>query len=53
MKNRVISHVHEQARIYRHHYKPSLNVLRLIRSVLSVFISGQSLVANKYNHHRK
>lgn len=53
MKNRVIVHGHEEARIYKKHYKPSLNLLRLLRSVLGVFITGQGLAAHKYHYRRK
>jgi hypothetical protein len=44
MKNKGIAHAHEAARIYQHYYKPSLNLIRLFKSVLSVFISGASPV---------
>jgi hypothetical protein len=40
MKNKGIAHAHEAARIYQQYYKPSLNPLRLMRSVIAVFISG-------------
>lgn len=53
MKNRSISHVHEEARIYRNYYKPSLNPFRLIRSILSVFISGTSPAAHQFDRGRK
>ena len=53
MKNRVIVHGHEEARIYKHNYKPSLSIVRLLRAVLGVVISGQSLAAHKYNYRRK
>jgi len=45
MKNKNIVHSHEEAKIYRSYYKPSLNLLRLFKSVLSVFISGSSPAA--------
>jgi hypothetical protein len=45
MKNRNISYSHEQAKIYHSYYKPSLNIVRLLKSVLSVFISGSSPAA--------
>jgi hypothetical protein len=53
MKNKSIVHTHEEARIYRHHYKPSLNIFRFLRSVLCVFISGSSPAAQGYDHNRK
>jgi hypothetical protein len=46
MKNKNITHSNEEARIYRNYYKPSLNPLRLLVSVLSVFISGSSPAAS-------
>ena len=45
MKNKSIVHSHEEAKIYRHYYKPSFNIFRLVKSVLSVFISGTSPAA--------
>jgi hypothetical protein len=45
MKNKNIIHSHEEARIYRQYYKPSLNIFRLFKSVLSVFVSGSSPAA--------
>jgi hypothetical protein len=45
MKNKNIVHSHEEARIYRSYYKPSLNLFRLLRSVLSVFVSGSGAAA--------
>ena len=52
MKNNVITHSYESARIYRNNYKPSLNVFRLLRSVLGVLISGQGLAANRYQRRK-
>jgi hypothetical protein len=46
MKNRNISHSHEQAKIYHSYYKPSLNPLRLLKSILAVFISGSPAAAS-------
>jgi hypothetical protein len=46
MKNKNIVHSHEEAKIYRNHYKPSFNLLRFFKSVLSVFISGSSSAAS-------
>lgn len=45
MKNKNIVHSHEEARIYRSYYKPSFNLLRLVKCVLAVFISGSSPAA--------
>ena len=46
MKNKDLVHYHESARIYRNYYKPSFNVVRLLKSVLAVFISGANPVAS-------
>lgn len=46
MKNKNIVHSNEEAKIYRSYYKPSLNFLRLFKSVLCVFVSGSSPAAS-------
>lgn len=51
MKKRSLTHHHEATKIYRHYYKPSLNFVRLLKSVLSVIISGSSPAAT--THYRK
>ena len=48
MKNMNIIHSHEEAKIYRSYYKPSFNVLFLVKSVLAVFISGSSPAAGNF-----
>lgn len=45
MKNKNLVHYHESARIYRNYYKPSFNFIRLLKSVLSIVISGNNPVA--------
>jgi hypothetical protein len=50
--NKHIVHAHEEAKIYHNYYKPSLNVLRLLKSVLSVFISGSSPAAGTIRRKR-
>jgi hypothetical protein len=45
MKNKHIARANESAKIYHNYYKPSLNIIRLFKSVLSVFISGSSPAA--------
>lgn len=52
MKNRRLTHHYEEARIYRHYYKPSFNFFRLLKSVLSVFISGSSAAATTYQRNK-
>jgi hypothetical protein len=46
MKNKSIVHSYEEAKIYRNYYKASFNLVRLLKSVLSVFISGSSPAAS-------
>jgi len=48
MKKQIINHVHEEARIYKRNYKPSLNIFRQIISIFCVLISGQSQTAHSY-----
>lgn len=48
MKNKNIVHAREEAKIYQRYYKPSFNFLHLIRSVLSVFITGSAPAARSY-----
>jgi hypothetical protein len=48
MKKRNIVHAHQQAKIYHHHYRPSLNIFRLLKSVLAIFITGSSPSATTY-----
>ena len=52
MKKRRIVHAHQQAKIYHHYYKPSLNFFHLLKSVLSIFISGSSPAATPYNRRK-
>lgn len=53
MKNKSIVHTHEEAKIYRNNYEPSLNIFRFLRSVLTVLLSGSSSAAHGYNYNRK
>ncbi len=48
MRNKHISHVREEVKIYEHHYKPSFNVVRFTKSILGVLIFGQPTVAQGY-----
>jgi len=51
MKNRNLVHSHQQAKIYRHYYKSSINPFRLLKSILAVFISGTATAA--HTHYTK
>jgi len=53
MKNRVIHHVHEEARIYKRNYQPSFNLFRVFKVVLGIFISGESPAAHAYDYRKK
>ena len=48
MKNKHIVHAHEEAKIYHSYYRPSLNVVRMLRSVLSVLLTGSSPAASSF-----
>jgi hypothetical protein len=52
MKNKNIAHVHEHAKMYRHYYKPSLNIFRLLKSVLLIFITGSSPAAGSLSRKK-
>jgi hypothetical protein len=52
MKNKNIAHAHEHAKIYRHYYKPSLNIFRLLKSVLLILISGSSHAAGGFSRNK-
>ncbi|MEQ1675471.1 MAG: hypothetical protein ABL876_02145 [Chitinophagaceae bacterium] len=53
MKNRNLTHSHEEAKIYRHYYKSSVNPFRLLKSILTVLISGNSAVASTHYRRRR
>jgi len=45
MKNRNIVHAHQESEIYKAHYRPSVNPLRFMKSILCVLIHGSSATA--------
>jgi hypothetical protein len=53
MKNKPIIFLYEEARTYKEHYRPSLNIFRFFKSILGVFISGSSPAAHGINYNRK
>lgn len=53
MKNKKIIHQLEAARIYRSNYKSSINLIRLVKSVLAVLITGNGLTASHSYRKRK
>jgi hypothetical protein len=52
MKNKNLVHAHESAKIYKAHYRPSLNVIRLFKGILMVFVSGSSAASASYRRRR-
>ena len=46
MKNKRLSFSHEEARIYKHLYRPSLNVFGLVRYVAGFLLSGVYVKTN-------
>lgn len=53
MKNSSITRGYESAKIHKHHYKPTLNIFKLlVLVVLGVLISGQGLAAHKARHRK-
>lgn len=53
MKNKPIIFLYEEAKAYKHHYRPSLNFVRFFKSIIGVFISGSSPAAQGINYNRK
>lgn len=53
MKNRNIVHAHEEVKIYGDYYKPSLNVFRFAKSILSVFLYGSSTGSHSYVYNKR
>ncbi|MFN8290106.1 MAG: hypothetical protein U0U70_07615 [Chitinophagaceae bacterium] len=50
MKNTRLRYHYQSAKIYQRHYKPSYNILRLLKSVLAVFIHGSSAAGASHRH---
>lgn len=48
MKNRKLVHARQEAQIYRDHYRPSFNLWRFTKSILSVLIFGNATAAHTY-----
>jgi hypothetical protein len=48
MKNKRIKHARQETKIYENYYRPSLNLLRFLKSILGVVIFGRSTVASSY-----
>jgi hypothetical protein len=44
MKNKSIADVRMEIKVYEAHYKPSLNVLPSLRSILGVLLFGRTTV---------
>ena len=48
MKNKTISKVHHEVKIYEAYYKPSFNPLRVMKSILGVLLLGRGTVVPSY-----
>ena len=48
MKNYHLARHREAAKIYEKYYRPSLNPLRLLKSVFSLLLTGQSPAVGHY-----
>jgi hypothetical protein len=48
MKNKAISKVHHEVKIYEAYYKPSINPLRVMKSILGVLLLGKGTVLPSY-----
>lgn len=51
MKNKRLSFVHQEAKIYKHLYRPSLNVFGLMRYVTGFLLNG--VFAKTNNRYKK
>jgi methylmalonyl-CoA mutase N-terminal domain/subunit len=52
MKSKKMRYHVQAAKIYRHHYRPSFNILRLLKSVLAVIMHGSSAAAAVPHRHK-
>lgn len=53
MKTRSMRYHVQSAKIYRQHYKPSYNIIRLLKTVVTVFIHGSAAPASAAMHRHK
>ncbi len=53
MKSTKMRYHTQAAKIYRNHYKPSYNIIRLLKSVLAVFIHGSAAASSAVHHRHK
>lgn len=53
MKNRNICHAYEEVKIYGDCYKPSINMVRFVKSIVSVFLYGSSTPTQSYLYNRR
>ncbi len=43
----------QKAKLYKNYYRPSFNIYRFIKSLLSVIVAGQSPLESSYYYHKK
>lgn len=53
MKPRRMRYHVESAKIYRRHYRPSYNVIRLLKSVIAVLLHGSSAAVSSAHPRHK
>lgn len=53
MKSKAIHHVHEETKIYKNYYRPSLNLVRFVKSIMAVLISGSSPATHGQSYIRR
>lgn len=53
MKARSLRYHVQSARIYQNHYKPSYNIIRMLKTVLAVLIHGSSAAASVSHKRHK
>lgn len=53
MKNKNIIHARQKAEIYKAYYRPSINPLRFLKSVLGVLIFGSGTAANSFDSRKR
>lgn len=53
MKNKQIVHAREEVKIYGENYRPSLNLFRFAKSIITVFLYGSSTPEHSYVYRKR
>ncbi|MDB5252214.1 MAG: hypothetical protein JWP27_1383 [Flaviaesturariibacter sp.] len=48
MKNKTVSQLHHEVKVYEAYYKPSFNPIHFAKSILGVLVFGRTTVAPTY-----